>query len=65
MHDRIGFADVGEKLVAEPFAFGGARHQSGDVDKLDGGRDDDDDDRGGRSGGRGRGRSRDDDDDDE
>ena len=33
--DRIDLADVGEELVAEPFALGGAADQPGDVDELD------------------------------
>ncbi len=31
--DGIDLADVGEELVAEPFALGGAAHQPGDVDE--------------------------------
>ena len=38
--DRVDLADVGEELVAEPFALGGAAHQAGDVDELELGRDD-------------------------
>ena len=34
VHDRVGLADVREELVAEPFAFGGALHEAGDVDEL-------------------------------
>jgi hypothetical protein len=34
VHHRIGFTDVSEKLVAQTFAFGGARHQTGDVHEL-------------------------------
>jgi hypothetical protein len=34
----IGFADVGQELVAQAFARAGARHQAGDVHKLDDGR---------------------------
>ena len=33
--DRVGFADVGEKLVAKAFAFRSARDEAGDVSKLD------------------------------
>ena len=33
MRDRVAFADVGEKLVAEPLALGGAAHEAGDVDE--------------------------------
>ena len=35
--DGIGLADVGEKLVAQSFASGRARHQPGNVDELDDG----------------------------
>ena len=35
MDDRIHLADVGEELVAEPFALACAAHQAGDVDELD------------------------------
>ena len=34
------FADVGEKLIAEPLALGGAAHQAGDVDEGEPRRDD-------------------------
>ena len=27
--DRIAFANIGEKLIAEPFAFRGAAHDAG------------------------------------
>ncbi len=40
MDDGVDLADVGEELVAEPFALGGAAHQAGDVDEADAGRDD-------------------------
>ena len=33
MGDRVAFADVGEKLVAEALALRGAAHQAGDVDE--------------------------------
>ena len=33
MGDGVAFADIGEKLVAEPFALGGAAHEAGDVDE--------------------------------
>ena len=33
--DRVDLADVGEELVAEPFALGRAADQAGDVDELD------------------------------
>src|SRR3546814_13928919 len=32
--DGVDLADVGEKLVAEALALGGAAHESGDVDEL-------------------------------
>ena len=35
LDDRVDFADVGEELVAEPFALARALHQAGDVDELD------------------------------
>ena len=38
LHDRVHFADVAEKLVAEPFARARAFDQPGDIDKLDRGR---------------------------
>ena len=34
MDDRVGLADVGEELVAEPFALRRAFDQAGDVDEL-------------------------------
>ena len=37
MYDGVAVADVGEELVAEAFAFGGAANEAGDVDNLDGG----------------------------
>ena len=40
VRDRIHLADVGEELVAETFAFGCPGDQAGDVDELDGRRDD-------------------------
>ena len=40
MRDRVAFVDVGEKLVAEPLALGGAAHQAGDVDEGQPRRDD-------------------------
>ena len=40
MGDGVAFADIGEKLVAETFALGGAAHQPGDVDKSQAGRND-------------------------
>ena len=33
--DRVGFANVREKLVAQALALTGTRHQPGDVDELD------------------------------
>ena len=35
--DGVGFADVGEELVAEAFAFAGAGDEAGDVDEFDDG----------------------------
>ena len=35
MDDRVDFADVGEELVAEPFALRRAAHQAGDVDEAE------------------------------
>ena len=32
--DGVGFADVGEKLVAQSFAFGGTGDQPGNIDKF-------------------------------
>ena len=37
--DGIGLTDIGQELVAQPFALGGAGDQSGDIDKLHGGGD--------------------------
>ena len=38
VNDRVGLANVGEKLVAEPFALRRAFDETGDVDELhDGG----------------------------
>ena len=31
--DGVAFADIGEELVAEPLAFGGAAHQPRDIDE--------------------------------
>ncbi|MCY1296803.1 hypothetical protein D9M70_462140 [compost metagenome] len=38
--DGVGFADIGQELVAQAFALGRARDQAGDVDELDRGRQD-------------------------
>ena len=38
--DGVDLADVGEELVAEALALGGAAHQPGDVDEADPGRHD-------------------------
>ncbi len=38
--DGVDLADVGEELVAEPFALAGAAHQAGDVDEAELGRHD-------------------------
>ena len=40
MDDGIDLADGGEKLVAEPLAFRGAAHQTGDIHEGDAGRND-------------------------
>ena len=40
MRDGVDLADVGEELVAEAFALGGAAHEAGDVDEGQPGRDD-------------------------
>src|SRR3546814_8707307 len=40
MDDRVDFADVAEKLVAEPFALRRAAHEAGDVDESELRRDD-------------------------
>ena len=40
MGHGIDFADIGQELVAQAFAFGGAAHQAGDVDKGDAGGND-------------------------
>ena len=34
MGDRINFANIAEKLVAEPFALGSTAHQSGNIDET-------------------------------
>ena len=33
MGDGVDFADIAEKLIAEPLAFGGAAHQARDIDE--------------------------------
>ena len=40
VRDGVGLADVGEKLVAQAFAFRGAGDQPGDVDEFDDGGND-------------------------
>jgi hypothetical protein len=35
VHDRVGLADVGQELVAEPLALAGAGHQPSDVMERD------------------------------
>ncbi len=40
MRHGIDFADIGQELVAQAFALGGAAHQAGDVDEGDAGRND-------------------------
>ena len=37
MNNGVRVADVGQKLVAQPLAFRGTFHQSGDIDDLDSG----------------------------
>ena len=39
MRDGVDLADIGEELVAEPFAFRGAAHQAGDIDEHQPGRE--------------------------
>jgi hypothetical protein len=38
VHNRIGFTDVRQKLVAKPFAFAGTGHQAGNIYKFHRGR---------------------------
>jgi hypothetical protein len=40
MGDGVDLADVGEELIAEAFALGGAANQAGDVDEGEPCRDD-------------------------
>ena len=40
MGDRIDFAEMTEKLIAEPLPFRGAAHQPRDIDEFELGRDD-------------------------
>ena len=40
MRDRVAFAYIGEKLIAEPLALRGAAHQPGNVDEREPGRND-------------------------
>ena len=40
LDDGVGLSDVGEELVAEPFAFGGAFDEACDIDEGNGGRND-------------------------
>ena len=37
MGNGIGFTNIGEKLITQAFAFGGACNQPGDIDKFHGG----------------------------
>ncbi len=37
VNDGVHFADIGEELIAQSLALGGAFHEAGNVDKLDGG----------------------------
>ena len=39
MENCIGFADIGQEFVTQPFALAGTFHQAGDVDDFDGCRD--------------------------
>ena len=39
MDERVHLADVAEKLIAQPFAFGGTAHEAGNVDEVDRGGD--------------------------
>ena len=41
MGDGVDFADIGEKLIAEPLAFRRAAHQAGDIDECEPRRHDD------------------------
>ncbi len=41
IEDRVRLADMGEELVAEPFALAGPAHEAGDVDEFELRRDDD------------------------
>ena len=41
LHDGVHLADVGEELVAQSLALARALDQAGDVDELDGRRNDD------------------------
>ncbi len=38
MSDGIGFANIGEKFIAEAFAFGSASNQAGNIDEFNDGR---------------------------
>jgi len=38
MDHGVGFTDVGEKLVAQPFALAGTGNQAGNIDEFDDGR---------------------------
>ena len=40
MRHRVHFADIGQELVAQPFALGRAAHQPGNVDEGDAGGND-------------------------
>ena len=40
VHDRVDFADVGQKLVAQALALAGPLHEAGDVHELHTGGDD-------------------------
>ena len=34
MRNRVDLADIGQKLIAKPFALGGAADKPGDIDKF-------------------------------
>ena len=35
VHDGVGVANIGQKLVAQPLSMAGPAHQTGDVHKFD------------------------------
>src|SRR5699024_12302143 len=34
--DGVGFADIGQELIAQALTFGGTAHDAGDVDEVNG-----------------------------